>query len=114
VCAYADEVGGLDPLPSLHAWIARFVGYLNTKRALLEGLNRDSTAFLACRAALYETAGPLLVRARSAGDVEADTRIDDLMRLVFAITGGIYRDDAQRDRVLEIALRGIETSRPRS
>jgi AcrR family transcriptional regulator len=110
VCAYADEVTVLDPLPALHAWLTRFVTYLNTKRALLAGLNRDSEAFRACRAALYQTADPLLARAQAAGDIEADTAVDDLMRLVFAITGGIYRDDAQRDRILALALRGLQTT----
>jgi AcrR family transcriptional regulator len=113
VCSFADELTDLDPLPALTAWITRFVAYLNTKRTLLDGLNRDSTTFRACREALYDTAAPLLTSAQAAGDVEADIEIDDLMRLVFALTGGIYTDDAQRARVLELSLRGIQTAQGR-
>ena len=113
VCSFADELNDLAPLPALTAWIARFVAYLNTKRALLNGLDRDSTTFRACRDALYETAAPLLASAQAAGDIDATVEIDDLMRLVFALTGGIYKDDAQRARILDLALRGIQTARRR-
>ncbi len=113
VCAFADELTDLEPLPALTAWIARFVTYLNTKRALVDGLNRDSATFRACRDALYATLAPFLAAAQVAGDVELDTEIDDLMRLVFALSGGIYNDDAQRDRVLDLSLRGIQTARAR-
>ena len=114
VCAFVDELNDLEPLPALTAWIARFVAYLNTKRALLDGLNRDSTTFRACRDALYDTAAPLLASAQAAGDIDAEVEIDDLMRLVFALTGGIYKSDAQRARILDLALRGIQTARRRA
>jgi AcrR family transcriptional regulator len=109
VCAYAAEVEELEPWESLEAWFERFVIYLGTKRALVEGLNRESTTFRACRDALYETGEPLLVRAQKAGVVSAATDIDDLMRLVFALTGGIYRDEDQRSRILKMALSGIRS-----
>lgn len=32
---------------------------------------------------------------------------DDVMRVIFAVTGGIYRDDQQRQRALQIVLDGI-------
>jgi AcrR family transcriptional regulator len=107
VCAFADEVEELEPWESLVAWFERFVVYLGTKRALVDGLNRESTTFRACRDALYETGEPLLVRAQEAGVALADTDIDDLMLLVLALAGGFYRDEAQRRRILTMALGGI-------
>jgi AcrR family transcriptional regulator len=107
VCAFADEVEELEPWERLETWLDRFVVYLGTKRALVDGLNRESTTFRACRDALYETGEPLLVQAQQAGVVSAITDIDDLMRLVFALSGGIYRDEDQRSRILKMALGGI-------
>ena len=46
-----------------------------------------------------------------------DVDADDVMRLIFAATAGIYRDDAQRERAVQIILDGIRpvpvTSKPR-
>jgi hypothetical protein len=39
--------------------------------------------------------------------VRADVDADDVLRLVFAVAGGSYRDDAQRERSVGIALDGI-------
>ena len=39
-------------------------------------------------------------------DIES-TRFDDVLRLVSGITSAAYVDDAQRDRVLEVALSGL-------
>jgi AcrR family transcriptional regulator len=108
VCAFADEVKELEPWEGLETWLDRFVVYLGTKRALVDGLNRESTTFRACRDAIYETGEPLLVRAQEAGEASPATDIDDLMRLVFALTGGIYRDEEQRRRILKLALSGIQ------
>lgn len=50
VCEYAEEMTGLAPDTALDAWLERFAVYLNTKRALIEGLTRESEAYQACRA----------------------------------------------------------------
>jgi AcrR family transcriptional regulator len=107
VCALADEFEELEPWESLVAWLERFVVHLGTKRALVDGLNRESTTFQACRDALYEAGEPLLVRAQEAGVASGDTDIDDLMFLVLVLAGGLYRDEAQRRRILTMALGGI-------
>lgn len=39
--------------------------------------------------------------------MRADVDADDVLRLVFAVTGGSYRDDAQRERAVGIVLDGI-------
>ena len=42
LCQTADDVADLPPWDALVAWLQRFVGYIATKRAILEELNRDS------------------------------------------------------------------------
>jgi AcrR family transcriptional regulator len=111
LCAAAAALAERDPWEALVAWVHRFVGYTATKRALWEALSRESRVFRACRAEI-ETAGePLLKRAQAAGAARADLSFDDLLRLVSGITSATFADDAQRDRVLEIALDGVRAPR---
>jgi hypothetical protein len=56
---------------------------------------------------MLEAGEPLLERAQRAGLVRADADFDDLLRLVSGITSAAFVDDAQRDRVLAIALDGM-------
>lgn len=106
----AKAVADLPPWEALHTWLERFVGYVATKRAIVEALNRESEMFRSCRAAMYAAAEPLLVRAQEAGEVRADAALDDVLRLVSGLTSAGYVDEAQRDRVLRFALDGL---RPR-
>jgi hypothetical protein len=66
--------------------------------------------FRACRATMYAAGEPLLARAQEAGAVRADASFDDVLRLVSGLTSAAFTDDAQRTRVLTIALDGL---RPR-
>jgi hypothetical protein len=43
------------------------------------------------------------------GDARSDVSFDDVLRMVSGLTAAGYVDDAQRDRVLAIALDGIRT-----
>ena len=54
---------------------------------------------------------PLLARAQDAGEVRTDLTFDDLLRMVSGLTAGRFADDAQRERVLGIALDGIRAGR---
>jgi len=110
LCRWAGEVADREPWEALSAWLHRFVGYAATKRALREAMDSESAVFLTCRISMFEAGRPLLERAQRAGVVRADLELDDLLRLVAGITATSFTDDAQRDRVLEIALDGI---RPR-
>ena len=65
--------------------------------------------FRACRAEIEVAGEPLLQRAQDTGVVRADLTFDDFLRLISGITSGTFTDDAQRDRVLEIALDGVRT-----
>jgi AcrR family transcriptional regulator len=95
------------PWPALVAWVRHFVTYMATKRALLEALDRESGAFRACRDALYEYGGPLLIRAQESGDARTNLTIDDVMRFVIGVTSSPFGSDAQRDRILEMAIAAI-------
>jgi AcrR family transcriptional regulator len=110
LCAYGDELASApDPGAALDQWIRRFVTYMATKRSLLSALDRDSGAFLACRAALYESGGPLLEAAQRAGVARADVSIDDVMRFMIGVTSAPVSSGEQRDRILRLAVDAIRT-----
>ncbi|MFF4304868.1 TetR/AcrR family transcriptional regulator [Streptomyces sp. NPDC001601] len=111
LCRAAVELAGLEPWEALRAWLDRFTGYMVTKRAVREALNDESEIFQACRESMYAAGGPLLERAQKAGVVRTDMEIGDLLRMVSGITATAFDDDAQRDRVLGIALDGVRTGR---
>ncbi|MFF7945505.1 TetR/AcrR family transcriptional regulator [Streptomyces griseorubiginosus] len=121
---YADDVNTLvevaqqladeEPWQALTAWLDRFAGYMVTKRAVREALNDESEIFAACRDSMYAAGGPLLERAQEAGQARRDMDFVDLLRMVAGITATTFDDDAQRDRVLAIALDGVRVERESS
>ena len=109
LCAAADDVADLPPWEALTTWLARFVQYAATKRAIIEALNRDSAMFTTAREAMYAAGTPLFERAQAAGEARTDIAFDDLLRMVSGLTAAGFVDDAQRERVLNIALDGVHT-----
>ncbi|WP_395244099.1 TetR/AcrR family transcriptional regulator [Agromyces sp. MMS24-K17] len=108
VTSFADELADdLAPFDALAAWLRRFADYAGRKKVLLEGLNRDSDLLQTCRAVMYESGEPLLRRAQEAGEVRPDIAIDDAVRLVAGVAGVAFPDDAQRDRVMGMAVDGL-------
>ncbi|MET9460061.1 TetR/AcrR family transcriptional regulator [Streptomyces canus] len=107
----AQELADQEPWQALTAWLDRFAGYMVTKRAVREALNDESEIFAACRESMYAAGGPLLERAQEAGQARRDMDFVDLLRMVAGITATAFDDDAQRDRVLSIALDGVRVSR---
>jgi AcrR family transcriptional regulator len=105
----AENASSLDPWTGFEAWLRRFVSYIGTKHALLDGLNKDSPVLLSCRTSLYHAGEPLLRRAQEAGEVRADATIGDVIRMVSGIAGVAFDDDAQRDRVIAMAIDGLRT-----
>jgi AcrR family transcriptional regulator len=103
----AEELTDLDPWDGLVVWLRRFVGYATTKRAIYEALNRDSAMFVSCRDIIYGAGRPLLARAQESGQARADVDFQDVLHLVNGVSGAKFTDDAQRDRVLTMALDGI-------
>ncbi|WP_431961811.1 TetR/AcrR family transcriptional regulator [Actinacidiphila sp. bgisy160] len=111
LCRVAQEVAGGEPWEALTSWLGRFVDYTVTKRAIREALNNESDVFLACRDSMFQAGGPLFDRAQQAGDVRPDMSFDDLLRMVSGISATNFLDDAQRDRVLSVALDGVRAGR---
>ena len=104
----AEELADLDPWDALVAWLRRFVGYATTKRAIYEALNRDSAMFASCRQIMYGAGRPLLERAQKAGKARSDVSFEDVLHLVNGVSGANFVDEAQRDRVLLMALDGVK------
>ncbi|MGW0875531.1 TetR/AcrR family transcriptional regulator [Streptomyces sp. NPDC002740] len=111
LCRSAVEFAGLEPWAALTAWLERFAGYMVTKRAVREALEDESEIFQACRESMYAAGGPLFERAQRAGVARVDMDFGDLLRLVAGVTATAFVDDAQRDRVLAIALDGVRAGR---
>ncbi|MEU0335442.1 helix-turn-helix domain-containing protein [Streptomyces sp. NPDC006193] len=111
LCRAAVDLGEGDPWEALTAWLNRFAGYMVTKRAVREALDGTSDIFQSCRDSMYAAGGPLLERAQRAGVARTDMDFGDLLRMVAGITATAFEDDAQRDRVLAIALDGVRTAR---
>ena len=100
----ADEVADLEPWDALETWLHRFLEYLRTKRALVEGMNKTSEVLAVCRAAMYEAGGPVLARAQAAGVARDDLSIEDAVRMIAGVSAVAYSDDEQRTRVLGVAI----------
>jgi AcrR family transcriptional regulator len=111
LCRVAEEVAELEPWEALTTWLDRFADYMVTKRAVREALNDESEIFTACRESMYEAGGPLFERAQRAGAARTDMDFVDLLRMVAGITATAFDDDAQRDRILSVALDGVRVSR---
>lgn len=104
----AEEVSDLEPWEALRAWLDRFVTYVGTKHALLEGLNRQSSVLVECRSIMLSAGEPLLVRAQEAGEVQPDITIGDVVKLVSGVAAvAAFDDEAQRERVLNLAINAI-------
>ncbi|MFG2477420.1 TetR/AcrR family transcriptional regulator [Streptomyces fagopyri] len=110
LCRVAQDVAAQEPWEALTSWLRRFVDYTVTKRAIREALNNESEIFLACRDSMYQAGGPLFERAQKAGEARTDMDFDDLLRMVAGITSTNFLDDAQRDRVLTVALDGVRAA----
>jgi AcrR family transcriptional regulator len=110
LCSAAEAAMAQPPWEALTSWLRRFVRYVATKRALAEAMNKDSHVFRACRAQMYQCGEPLLERAQAEGEARTDLTFDDLVRMLSGLTSAGFADDAQRDRILEVALDGL---RPR-
>jgi AcrR family transcriptional regulator len=104
----AGELSDRDPWDALVTWLRRFVGYATTKKAIYEALNFDTPMFAACIGLIHGAGEPLLKRAQDAGQARTDVSFEDVRYLINGISGSNFTDDAQRDRVLTMALDGIK------
>lgn len=108
--ARVDDLNEHDPWDALETWLRRFVGYATTKKAIHEALNLDSSMFAAaCIDRIHRTGGPLLERAQRAGAARGGVSFEDVCYLINGVSAANIADDAQRERVLTMALDGIRT-----
>ena len=107
LCLGAQAVSELEPWDAFTTWLDSFARYVPTKLALLQALNKDSEIFRACKSAMLASALPIFERAQQAGALRARRELDDVLRMVAGMVGSTYADDAQRRRVLNIALDGL-------
>ena len=107
LCRFGEGLQEREAWDALVAWVGRFVAAMATKRALLDVLDRDSGAFRACRDALYASGGPLLERAQADCGARRDVDIDDVMRFVLGVSGAPVASEAQRDRIVGMAIDGM-------
>lgn len=107
----ADELGDLDAWDALETWLRRYVRFAATKRALAEEmlatLDREANVFMACRAAITDAGGGLLVRAQAAGVARPDASISDVTKMIYGISAIPAGDPEQTERILDIALDGL-------
>jgi AcrR family transcriptional regulator len=116
LCAKARELAdGPDPALALITWLRALNAYASASRGLAATLLRSRhEAGLperddSCEANIAAAGGELLERARAAGTVRPDLRINDLIALVNAISLATEHtpDPDEADRLLDVAIDGI-------
>lgn len=111
----AQDLAVLPPWDALSEWLHQYVGFAATKRALNEALmetDPESRVLLTCRTAIAGAGTALVERAQRAGVVRRDTNFMDVGRMVGAIALVPTEDDAQKQRLLELALDGLRYHPP--
>lgn len=109
---FGETIQGEDPWEALRAWLENFADFMKTKHALATVLTASSAVYMPAKEAIYGIAEPLFERALAASEVRPDLSADDVMRVIFAVTGGIYQDDQQRLRAVRVVLDGFRLSSP--
>lgn len=104
----AAELTDHEPWDALSIWLRRFVEYAATKKAIYEALNFDSPLLAACIERIHQAGEPLLANAQRAGHARDDVTFEDVRHLINGIAGSSFADDAQRARVLTVALDGLQ------
>ena len=111
LCRSAQDFTGTDPWEALTGWLHRFIGYLATKRALVEemmsSMSKDAPVFRTCHDAIFSAGEPLLAHAQQAGVVGAGGRVEDVIALVGGITMMRNSTPEQMSRVLAVAVDGL-------
>lgn len=103
----AEDAATMAPFEALETWLDRFVDYVGTKHALIDGLNRESDVFAQCRGIMYGAGEPLLARAQAAGEARADVSISDVVKLVSGVSGVMTDDADQKQRLVRLVVDSI-------
>lgn len=104
----ADELGDREPWDALEIWLRQFVSYATTKKAIYDSIAHRAEMFTTGRDMIHAAGRPLLERAQAAGTARTDVSFDDVLFLVNGVSGANFVQEAQRDRVLAMALDGIK------
>jgi AcrR family transcriptional regulator len=111
LCRSAQDFADVDPWTALAGWLHRFIGYISTKRALVEemvsSMSKDAPVFRTCHEAIYTAGEPLLERAKQAGVVRDDIQFQDVISLVGGVTMMRNTTPEQMERILAVALDGL-------
>jgi AcrR family transcriptional regulator len=111
ICRAVGEFEGLDPWEALTGWLRRFADYATTKTALagelMAYMDEGSEMFLQCRHAIKAAGTPLLEAAQRSGDVRADVRFMDVVRMIGGIATIPNAEPGQVDRILAVAFDGL-------
>jgi AcrR family transcriptional regulator len=113
VCGAASTVAGDTAGARLTAWLRRFADYVAGKRPvaveLLEHVERTDPVFETSRDRVLAAGEPLLVAARSSGELSAGISLDQILDLIVAIAK-IPCDSGYREPILNVALAGLRRS----
>jgi AcrR family transcriptional regulator len=97
----------LTPQGALEEWFRRFVRFITGKRAFAEEMAHDTELVREARARIYAIADPLVHAGHEGGFVQPDITADDVLRMFSGVGLADYPRAGQRDRVIEICLRGL-------
>ncbi|RKR75677.1 TetR/AcrR family transcriptional regulator [Frondihabitans australicus] len=104
----AVAVAGLDPRAALTEWTLRFAEHIGAKQQLASAIDEDGPVYEACVRVIVATSGPVIARARAAGALRPDVTDDDVTRGVYGIATMPADGAEQRQRILEVFLRGLQ------
>jgi AcrR family transcriptional regulator len=96
-----------DAWDGLESWLGSFVDYIGTKHVLIDGINREGEVFQNCRRVMYAAGAPVLARAQVDGSARGDITIQDVVRLIAGVAGIAHETDAERDRMVSLAVDGL-------
>lgn len=120
ICLEGEALLQTDPPgEAFAAWLRYFVDHVGEKHGLAAAMSNesgpDSAVFAESRARVSTTGGALLARAKAAGAINPDARLDDVFRLVSAIAqAGEQSPEGTdlSDRLLRLALDGLRAGAP--
>jgi len=107
----AEGLEDLAPWDALVAFLHRYAGYANTKRALgdalLDFMSEDAEVLRSCRTIIHDAGEPLLRRAQDAGVVREDVTFTEVARMVGGIATIRGMAPAEVTRIIDVALDGL-------
>jgi AcrR family transcriptional regulator len=113
--ARADElIATTDPVSALSGWLLAVAAWSKTKQTLVTALmatsDAESPVRSYCGKLIRDTAGDLVTRAQKAGQIRADARADDLLKLTHGISYAADHtpgDDGLAARMLGMVIDGL-------